>query len=60
MNLPIFLERSDNLVSAGGKRSAPRTSQGHGNKFSNFNTGRRPAAAIDATIDPVDVAVGAT
>jgi hypothetical protein len=60
MNLPIFLERSDNDITAGGKRSVPRTIQGHSNKLPNFNMRRRPAAASNATIDPVDVAVGAT
>ncbi len=59
MNIPIFLERSDNVVMAGGKRSVPRTGQGHSNKLPNFNTRRRPAGASNATIDPVNVAVGA-
>lgn len=60
VNTPVFLERSDNVVMAGGKRSVPRTVQGHGNKLPNFDTRRRPAAASNATIDPVDVTVGAT
>lgn len=60
MNIPVFLERGDNVIMAGGKCSVPRTSQGHSNKLLDFNTRRRPAAASDATIDPVNVAVGAT
>lgn len=59
-NLPIFLEGSDNMVTAGGKRSVPRTSQGHSNKLPNFNTRGRPAVAINATGDPPKAAVGAT
>jgi hypothetical protein len=59
INSPIFLERGDNVVTAGGKRSVPCTIQGHSNKLLNFNTSRRPAAASNATIDPVNVAVGA-
>lgn len=60
MNLPIFLERNDDVVTAGSKRGVPCTIQGHSDKLVNFNMRRRPATAINAAIDPVDVAVRAT
>lgn len=58
INGSIFLECGDNAVTAGRKRSIPCTIQGHGNKLFDFNTSRRPAVASNATIDPVNVAIG--
>lgn len=58
MNSSILLERGDDAVTAGRKRSIPCTIQGHSNKLVNFNISRRPAVAHNATIDPVNVAIG--
>lgn len=58
MLLPVLNECGNDLITAGSKCGMSRALQRDDYKLFKFNWGRRPAAAIDATIQPVNMAIG--